>query len=307
MSSELAKSQISSTIVDSIEELKGTHHGFRRAHARGFCYEATFTPNGAAAPFTIAPHLQGDPVRATVRFSHTDANPHAADNDRAVRGFATKFHLADGTNTDLVMVSVQRFVAATPEEFVEFIKAAKADTDAQDPSVPHIKSFVGAHPTVGPALVAAKTIAIPVSYGTTQYWAIHAFLWRDAEGVVRPVRYSWVPEAGIVDDPDSASWTPHHLTEELRDRLPIAFTLRVQFGEPGDPTHDSTVAWPDDRRTIDIGRIEITEEAADQEHWQSQVFDPTALVAGIEPSDDPVLAARSTIYAVSYDRRSHKR
>lgn len=307
MSSELAKSQISSTIVDSIENLKGTHHGFRRAHARGFVYEALFTPNDAAAPFTTAPHLQGAPVRATVRFSHTDANPHAFDSDRSVRGFATKFHLADGTNTDLVMVNVQRFVAATPEAFVEFIKAAKADTDAQDPSVPHIKSFVGAHPTVGPALVAAKTIAIPASYGTTQYWAIHAFLWRDAAGVVRPIRYSWVPEAGIVDADDSASWTPHHLTEELRDRLPISFVLRVTFGEPGDPTHDSTVAWPDDRRSVDVGRIEIIGEAPDQEYWQSQVFDPTSLVDGIELSDDPVLAARSTIYAVSYDRRSHQR
>ncbi|SEQ82406.1 catalase family peroxidase [Lentzea albida] len=307
MSSELAKSQISSTIVDAIEELKGTHHGFRRAHARGFVYEATFTPNGSAAPFTTAPHLQGSPVRATVRLSHTDANPHAFDSDRSVRGFATKFHLADGTNTDLVMVNVERFVAATPEEFVDFIKAAKADTDAADPSVPHIKSFVGAHPTVGPALAAAKSVGIPESYGTSQYWAIHAFLWRDAAGEVRPVRYSWVPDAGVVNAADSSSWTPHHLTEELRSRLPISFVLRVTFGEPGDPTHDSTVAWPDDRRSVDVGRIEITAEAADQEHWQSQVFDPTALVDGIEVSDDPVLAARSTIYAVSYDRRSHQR
>ncbi|MDT7787609.1 MAG: catalase, partial [Pseudonocardiales bacterium] len=56
-----------------------------------------------------------------------------------------------------------------------------------------------------------------------------------------------------------------------------------------------------------VGRIEITKESPDQEHWQSQVFDPTSLVDGIEPSDDPVLAARSTIYAVSYDRRSHQR
>jgi catalase len=33
-------------------------------------------------------------------------------------------------------------------------------------------------------------------------------------------------------------------------------------------------------------------------------FDPLVLPAGIEPSDDPLLSARSAVYAASYRRRT---
>jgi catalase len=35
-------------------------------------------------------------------------------------------------------------------------------------------------------------------------------------------------------------------------------------------------------------------------------FDPTVLPDGIAPSDDPLLAARSAAYAVSYQRRTRE-
>jgi catalase len=57
---------------------------------------------------------------------------------------------------------------------------------------------------------------------------------------------------------------------------------------------------------VDAGHLTITAESADQDHWADQVFDPTLLTDGIDLSDDPILAARSTVYAVSYDRRHHK-
>jgi catalase len=45
------------TAVDAIERLSGTYLGHRRVHARGLCFDATFTPSGAAASFTAAAHL----------------------------------------------------------------------------------------------------------------------------------------------------------------------------------------------------------------------------------------------------------
>ncbi|WP_370944837.1 catalase family peroxidase [Amycolatopsis sp. cg5] len=310
MASELAKSQLSVTIVDNIEHLKGTHAGYRRAHARGVCYDATFTPSGEAGPLTTAAHLQGEPVSATVRFSHTDTNPHVPDGERAVRGFATKFHLADGTNTDLIMVNLDRFVASTPESFLELLHAAEPDPATGAPNLDNVKAHVGAHPEAGPGLAAAAVVGIPVSYAATTYWAIHAFFWRNADGVARPVKYRWEPDLDAANAEDTTNWSAEHLAEELAERLksgPVGFTLKVQLGEDGDNTDDSTQVWPAERTEIVAGHLSITGEAADQEHWQNQVFDPTLLTPGIEASDDPVLAARSTIYAVSYDRRVHKR
>ncbi|MFJ4922340.1 catalase family peroxidase [Streptomyces sp. NPDC088725] len=312
MPSELSNPHLSVDIVDTIEHLKGTHAGYRRAHARGVCYDAVFTPSGEAGVLTTAAHLQSDPVSATVRFSHTDTNPHLSDGDRAVRGFATKFHLADGTNTDLIAVNLDRFVASTPANFLGLLRAGEPDPTTGAPDLDTVKTYLGSHPEAGPGLAAARVIPTPVSYVTNTYWAIHAFLWRDADGNVRPVKYRWVPDSDVenVTAEEAATWTAEHLTAELAERLkggPAGFTLKVQLGEEGDNTDDSTQVWPSDRTEITAGRLEITAEAADQEHWADQSFDPNLLTPGIEASDDPILAARSTIYAVSYDRRIHKR
>ena len=37
------------------------------------------------------------------------------------------------------------------------------------------------------------------------------------------------------------------------------------------------------------------------------LFDPMRLVDGIELSDDPLVMARSAVYAISYERRKKKR
>ncbi|MEW2503065.1 catalase family peroxidase [Amycolatopsis sp. CA-161197] len=312
MTTELPASQLSVSIVDEIEQLKGTYPGYRRAHARGVCYDATFVPSGVAADLTTAAHLQGEPVRATVRFSHTDTNPHLPDAGTAVRGLAVKFHLPDGSNTDIVGVNLDRFIAATPEDFLALLKSAEPDPATGAPDLGKVQAHVGAHPSAGPGLFTASQLPTPVSYGTTTYWAIHAFFWRAADGSLRPVRYRWVPEAGdhVLAAGEGGDWSAEHLTGELGERLargPVEFTLKVQLGEPGDPTNDATLVWPGERTEITAGRLAITAEVTDQKHWNSQVFDPTLLTAGIELSDDPILAARSAIYAVSYDRRSHDR
>lgn len=312
MTTELPASQLSVSIVDEIEQLKGTYPGYRRAHARGVCYDATFVPSGVAADLTTAAHLRGEPVRATVRFSHTDTNPHLPDAGTAVRGLAVKFHLPGGGNTDIVGVNLDRFIAATPEDFLALLKSAEPDPATGAPDLGKVQAHVGAHPSAGPGLFTASQLPTPVSYGTTTYWAIHAFFWRAADGSLRPVRYRWVPEAGdhVLAAGEGGDWSAEHLTGELGERLargPVEFTLKVQLGEPGDPTNDATLVWPEERTEITAGRLAITAEVTDQKHWNSQVFDPTLLTEGIELSDDPILAARSAIYAVSYDRRSHDR
>jgi catalase len=35
------------------------------------------------------------------------------------------------------------------------------------------------------------------------------------------------------------------------------------------------------------------------------IFDPGNVIDGIEPSDDPILHARSAAYSVSFDRRTN--
>ena len=62
-------------VVDAINDIAGAHPGHRAAHAKGTLCAGTFRATRAAAKLTRAAHMQGRPVRATVRFSNGGGNP----------------------------------------------------------------------------------------------------------------------------------------------------------------------------------------------------------------------------------------
>ena len=297
-------------VVDTMEHLDGRHPGLRRAHARGACYTATFAPTGDAAKYTTAAHLAGEPVSATVRFSNGSGNPAVPDTQPGGRGMATKFHLPDGSATDLIGVNLPRFLVATPEQFLALVRALAADKDAGTGDRAHLQGFLAQNPGSVPAFQAVAEMGIPASYGTTGYQALHAFVWVNADGDRQAVRYRWEPDLGVQTlDPDQASNEDEQfLTGEFVERLeggPVSFTLHVTLADPGDPTDDATKVWPADRPEIVAGRLTVTGEVEDQDHWAAQIFDPTNLTPGIELSDDPLPRLRHSAYSVSYDRRSH--
>ncbi len=96
-------------------------------------------------------------------------------------------------------------------------------------------------------------------------------------------------------------------TTELAERLasgPFEFELRLQLPAEGDPLDDATALWPDDREQVVAGTLTVERVADDPERdGHIDVFDPTRLVDGVEPSDDAILHARSAAYSVSAYRR----
>ena len=101
--------------------------------------------------------------------------------------------------------------------------------------------------------------------------------------------------------------SPNFLSEELKARLakgPVKFRLVVQLADVGDSTNESSLAWPDDRRTVDMGTISVTSVVPDNDSAQKAlVFFPTAVTDGIELSDDPLPQLRTSVYAMSFARR----
>ena len=92
---------------------------------------------------------------------------------------------------------------------------------------------------------------------------------------------------------------------ERLEREPIRFTLQVQIAAEGDPTADPTAAWPEERETVDVGTLELTElETGRDTGGDVLVFDPSRVTDGIELSDDPLPRFRSQAYSVSVERRS---
>jgi len=297
-------------VVDSINEISGSHPGHRAAHAKGTLCAGTFTATPAAISLTRAAHMQGEPVRATVRFSNGGGDPGAPDHATEGRGMAVKLYLPDGERTDMVALSLPIFFARTPEAFLEFTRARKPDPETGQPNLELIGAWLGEHPEAGPAIQAAVTAPPPASYATCTYYGIHAFRYVNAAGEGRFVRYRWDPEGGVesLSAEEAAELGPDYLQEEILARItsaPAGFRLLVALGEDGDPVDDPTAAWPDERESVEIGRLELTGAETERERdGDVLVFDPTRVVDGIELSEDPILRFRQRAYAVSVERRS---
>src|SRR3954471_19906970 len=170
--------------VEAIMAATGEHPGHRVAHARGTVLAGSFTATPAAAELTRAPHMQGEPIDVTVRFSNGSGNPEVPDYAREGRGMATKFYLPDGEKTDIVALTMPAFFVRTPEDFLSFTHA-RTDPEKLMPD------WIGAHPEALPALQAFLASGLPASYAGCAYNSIHSFRWIDADGKARYVRYRW--------------------------------------------------------------------------------------------------------------------
>jgi catalase len=284
-------------VVDAIGAISGTHPGHRAAHAKGTLLTGTFTPNGSG--LTKAAHMQDTPSRVTARFSNGGGDPNIPDYAHEGRGMAVKFYAPNGEKTDIVALSMPAFFVRTPEDFLSFTQAR------QDPEK-LMPDWIGAHPEALPPIQAFLASGIPASYATCTYNSIHSFRWIDADGGSRFVRYLWEPEAGeqTLSAEEAKERGRDYLQEEILARGESAFRLLVVIADESDPVDDPTVAFPDERERVEVGRLVLDGPELEREQGDDVlVFDPVRVIDGIELSDDPILHFRSEAYRVSVGRR----
>ena len=306
----MSQSTVVAEIVEAMRTLAGSHPGFRPVHAKGLVCSGTFRGSPAARSVSRAAHLQGAAVPAVIRFANANGNPEVHDGLPNVRSMAVKFQLADGKNTDVLANSVEGFVARTPEELLEFLRAQLPVPATGKPDPDAVPRFLDAHPGAKAFVGRLMQKPVPASYAQASYHAEHAFRFTAADGSSRFGRYHWVPEAGeaFVDPKEAGTRSPTFLRDELESRLKkgaAVFRLFLQIAEASDPTDDPTALWPAARPRVDLGRLEITTisptSLADEKRL---IFDPSNRTDGIDLSTDPVLLARSAAYSISYDYRS---
>jgi catalase len=309
----VATATIWEEIVDALHAAsRGPHPGFRAVHAKGTFCRGTFTATAEAARLSRAAHLQGDPIETTIRFSNASGDPNASDaHPIAGRGMAVKFHLPDGEATDIVSVPLVVFLARTPEDFLEMTRARTPDPDTGQPDPEKLGAYVAAHPEFGLAVQKSlPKLAPTTSFATSDYRALHAFCLVDAEGGAHWGRYTWEPEEGpdyLTDEQRDAA-PRNYLQEEIRQRLAegiARFTLEFTLAKEGDSLEDPTAEWEGAHEVVELGELEVLQVVEDAETPGNPiVFDPMRLTDGIEPSADPILAARPKAYSVSIDRRT---
>jgi catalase len=296
-------------IADAMVKVNGgIHDGARFNHAKGIVVSGTFTPTAQAKSLSRAAHFNGPPVPVTVRFSNGPGVPDNPDNSPASgpRGMSIRFTLPGGGFTDIMSISHNGFVVGTGEDFLAFFQAiAASGPGAAHPSP--IETFMGSHPRA--AKFAQEVAVVPRSYATLAYFSNNAVVFVDGNGKKQPVRYQIIPVASVatLDSASAAKAGVNYLQEEIQRRLargPAEFRLYAQMPNAGDPTNDGSIVWPDDRKRALLGTIRLTKIEPNQEELQrSLAFNPTFLTGGIELSDDPLVAIRSAVYALSVAHR----
>jgi catalase len=307
--------ELAEQAVEAVGDIYGRHAGYRAVHAKGILCAGTFTATPEAARLTRAAHMQGEPIEVTVRFSNAGGDPNEHDGIPDGRGMATKLYLQDGSRTDMLAVTADRFFARTPEEFIEFNRAVSRPPGGRPrPNPVKMLMYLARHPRAAPAVAALREAASIPSYARRRYNSLHAFRWIDAAGGARHVKFSWLPEEGEakISTDEALAKPPDYLQRDLVERFaggtPIRFTLELQLAAEGDPLDDPRRAWPAERERVIAGTLELAGlDTRRERDGDVLVFDPTRVTDGIELTDDPILRFRPKAYSVSVERRSGAR
>jgi catalase len=295
--------------ADAFEQVDGVHDGFRRNHAKGMGVSGSFESNGIGARLSKAVVFRPGRVPVIGRFSLSGGQPYAADKPDAVRGLGLQFALPNGEFWRTAMVNLPVFPVRTPEAFYERLLASVPDPQTGKPDPAKMKAFVATYPESVRALEIIKKEPFSSGFYNSTFHSLNAFRFVNAEGVSVPVRWILKPlQPDEVASPRQATDDKNYLFLALAGQIhmaPMQWHLIVIVGQPGDPTADASLPWPPSREQVDVGTVSLDKVEAEETSPATDLnFDPLVLPAGIEPSDDPLLSARSAVYSQSFTRRA---
>jgi catalase len=279
--------------------------GHRRNHAKGICFTGSFDATGAGTALSKATVFVKGRYPVIGRFNLGTPDPTVMDATVRVRGIGLQITTPDGQEWRTAMIDPPFFPVSTPQAFYAFLVASGKKSD---PSA--MPAFAAAHPEIGNFGAWAKSAPFTESYAEERYNSLNSFVFTEASGAEHVVRWSLVPAAQAVILPAEtlAKQGRDFLEEEITRRVaggPQRWAMTVTVADPGDPIADPSKAWPEGRRTVEVGTLTADQVIAEPDGPCRDInYDPTILPVGIRTSDDPFPAARSAVYAVSFDRRT---
>lgn len=294
-------------IIDTFEAQAGHYPGYRKNHAKGLCVSGYFLSSGQAQSLSRARVFSQQRVPVIGRFAIGGSNPHSADTSVPTRSLALQLSSDDGQLWRTGMNTPPVLAVSTPEAFYQQVLAMTPDPATGKPDPARLQAFFAAHPESAAFRQWAKDYKASDSFANSSFNSINAFALVDSNGERRYVRWSLLPQTPFAALPaqiDDREYLQHDLQQRL-SQGPLRWTLQLTVADADDPVDDPTRPWPAQRRTVDAGMLVIEQvDGPEQGACRDLNFDPLILPNGIEPSADPILAARSAAYAESFNRRS---
>ncbi|MCH4090492.1 catalase family peroxidase [Acetobacter sp.] len=294
-------------MLDALRAVDGVHPGFRRNHAKGVCVTGWFEGNGHASDLSSAPVLSGGRVPVSGRFALAGGMPFQPDAPAKVRSMALRLVAPDGQEWRMGMNDIPVFPVRTPQEFHDLQLAARPEKTTGKPDPLRIQAFRDGHPWLKSPLEQIAHRSLTSGFADDTYRSLDSFLFVDNRGTKTAVRWAMVPvqtttpPEGHADD---HNYLFHRLIEDIHAR-PLQWHLMVTVAGSHDPVADPSQAWAAEDRQVDAGLLTLnTVESEEDGACTGITFDPLVLPAGIAPSADPILQARSGTYMRSFSLRS---
>ena len=291
--------------LERFRRVFGVHPGFRRNHAKGVAVTGYFDSNGNGRELSKAAIFARGRTSVIGRFSLSGGHPGMADAPEAARSLALAFAFPEAMQWRTAMLNIPVFPDNSPQGFYDRLLASKVDPETGKPDPAAMSAFLAAHPETAAAMAVIKQHPPTPGFADSIFWGLNTFFFVNEAGVRTPVRWAFVPQQA---SQPARGGTHNALFDALVRQMrsgPPQWRLELTIGSPGDPLLDATLPWPSHRRTIDAGVLTLTGiETEGPGNARDVNFDPLVLPDGIEPSDDPLLSARSAVYAASYRART---
>lgn len=294
----------------------------RVVHTKGYGAFGSFQLYQSMREYTKACFLQTPSEKTPVftRFSLAVSNRGTPDTSRNVRGFATRFYTKEG-NFDLVGNHIPVFFMQDAIRFPDII-AALSPSPVNNLAAPgKFWEFVAKTPETVNMLTWLYSDAGTVkSFRYMRGFGVNTFVWVNAEGRRRYVKYHWIPLAGeeYLNREEAARFAcsnPDISGEDLYNTLekgtPAEYELCVQLMDPADAEKlsfdplDDTKIWNEIvYPLLRVGKLTLDRNPDNyREQVERAAFSPANLVEGIELSADRMLQGRSFIYWDAQRRR----
>ncbi|HHY2675953.1 catalase [Bacillus toyonensis] len=294
----------------------------RPVHVKGFGafgYFQTIYPMSEHTKLSFLQH-SNEKVPVMVRFSLAVSTKGTPDTSRNVRGFSTKFYTKEGV-FDLLCNHIPVFSVRDPMRFPETIKALlpSPKNNLIDPD--RFWDFVARAPeSIHFVVRLYSNVGTVKSLRHIPGHSVNTYVWRNAEGNRKYVKYHWYPFEGVQyitskEATKLAAENPDYSGKDLYDAIEagksVEYGLYVQFMDPKDEVHlsydplDDTKVWDEKvYPLIPVGKMVLNKNP---ENYMEQVekiaFSPSNLLDGAELSDDKMLQGRANIYSDSQRRR----
>ncbi|UMB71530.1 catalase family peroxidase [Mycobacterium paraterrae] len=290
--------------LDAFNKAFGRHHGYRTNHAKGVSVIGWFDSNGNGTELSTATVFAPGRTPVIGRFSAAGGNPHTVDSSGTGRGLGLAFGFPGSDQWRTAMLNLPVFPDPSPQSMYDRLAATVPDPKTGKPDPAAMTRFYAAHPPAARAMAILKQFKPTPGFADSTFSGLIAFYFVNAAGQRLPVRWALTPLQQALPPSTGPDALFGPLVEQLRAG-PLRWRLMLTVGKPSDPTTDATLPWPADRRTVDAGVLTLDTVADDGRGNARDInFDPLVLPPGIEPSDDPLLSARSAVYAASYRRRT---